>query len=707
MNANAPTVLMPGRIQGGSRPAATAAAAPPLERPPLPNSDPQRPGVQPAKPPAFALRLLPDTIQEVAFANYFLSRFESELHSLGPTDLPPAAPNPQPLTPAQRAVRLLDQLDRIEHRVHEDLGRLHAALQGLVVTGLATLEENILSARQVLAEEVITPNLSVLKLEQDGGVKSPFLHLDPSGIIDAVLQDPTQDPATMHQAERTLRDCVAVQDLRDNVQCLHQRLAEPATRQTLESATTHLRQTAKSWGFDTLPPTLPGPWGLQLRLISLLNVELSRRAERLALLRPWVAAYDIRNSQLQDSLSSAFPFIPGDDAPPDPQGQLEALFSPSSPLGRLAETHGFLPVAQAFRERIARYLDRGEGLEPGTPERGLEEFPQAITRFLRQRIQATLRNDGALREHLTRGALALSNRGIAEMIAAVSVRLGYVEDPKQHRILMAAEAVENLRETLARMESGLRPPSADPESSQHRQPVVTLLESLMEQLRSGDALVDSMELETLVDDALDYLRRRSALAEFRAQRNEFIRRGWTARSRQRRMETPLKSGVPTMVELGAIDAELGEAFEVLQTDVETFLADEGPPVTQALQHLVRIDRRVRESLSAAPPPTANRLQDAKESPVVAGVPRVLDRIRSLHPQQGQNPRIETLDELMTELKQLTAQAPVFVSTPAMEVALHLCRIAGLSGLELAGWTAPSGSPLPLASCLPTDPWSFR
>lgn len=701
MNAIVPSVDAPERNQAGARTV--------IERPrePVPPPHPEaRPGGSPGKPikpPAFTVGLLQASIQEVAFANYFLNQYETELRSFCPADLASPTAHHEPETPAQRALRLLDLLDRIERRVHDDLGVVTSALQGLVVSGLATLEENIHTARRVLADDIITPNLTVLKLEQDGGVKSPFLHLDADGIIEWILQDTTQDPATMHQAERTLRGSVAVQDLRENVLCMRRRLEDPATRQALDSATAHLRETENAWGLHSPPTTESGPCGLSLRILSFLNRELSHRAERLAILRPWIAAYQVANPALHESLQDALPAICREHSSASNGADPETLFAPTSLLGRLAATHGFLPVAQTLRERVAQWLDRGEGPDhrSGTVH-GLEALPGVITRFLRRRIQDTLRGDRGLRESLTHGALALSNRAIAERIAAVSVRLGYVENPAQHRILTAAEAIENVSETLAKVESGLRHSGAGAEASHHRQPVITLLESLMEQFRKQETFVDALELETLVDDALDYLRRRGALTDFMTQRQEFIRQGWTARSQQRRMETPLKSGVPTLMELGAIDAELGEAFDILQTDVETFLTEDGPPATQALRTLARIDREIRETLERAPITIVHRLMDAKDSPVIAGLPRILDRLRSLgQPHDG---RIETLERLIAELRQLTAQAPVFVGSPTTDSALQLCKLAGVSALELADWSDPSGSPLPLSSCLPQDSW---
>ncbi|MCC7373060.1 MAG: hypothetical protein IT581_00280 [Verrucomicrobiales bacterium] len=698
MNAIIATIA-PERSQGEAPP---KTAAPPQPQrstsndrvPPLPDRRPQG-----SRGPTFSLSLLKDSLREVGFANYFLNRYEAELLELCPPVLNPGPKVKAPETPAKRATRLLDLLGRVETRVHADLGRIVTALEEVVVTELGTLEENVVSARHQLATEVIQPNLHLLKLEQDGGVKSPFQDLDVSGILDRLLQEPDQDEATMHQAERTLRACVAVQDLRANLACLRRKLENPATRQALESATRHFQETAKVWGVTSAPAALPGTHGVQLRQMSLLNLELCRRLERLAVLRPRVAAYEIADTELRHRIESSLPSLLQDDAAVP---AIPALFSRSTTLGEWGETHGFLPVAQALRDVIARKLDLGEPIPPYRTPAAAESLPGQLTQFIRHQVQATMRSDAPLREGLFLSALAHGNRGIAERIAGIVTRLGFVSDLHQHRILMAAEAAELLRETLARVESGARTGADAEVPDRAREPIVALLESVLNACQNPETLVESTELETWIDDAFDYIRRRGALKEFRAQRAEYVERGWTTRSRQNRMEAPLKSGVPTALELGAIDAELGEVFEMLQADAELFFAEEGPPMTRALNALVEVNRLVADSLRLAPAATAQRLRDPAQSPVIAGLPAFLERVRSLG--AGRGSRVETLDALVAELKALADQSPVFVSTPAADAALHLCQIAEMPPLELAGWTDDKGAALPLAACLPEIGW---
>jgi hypothetical protein len=685
--------------QGGALPQTSAPPEP--ERSPSIDRAIPAPERRPsgARGPAFSIGLLKDSIREVAFANYFLGLYERELQELRPADLGPSTKAPGPETPAKRAARLLELLGHVETRVHTDLDLIVNALQEVVVTDLGTLEENILSARQQLATDVIQPHLHLLKLEQDGGVKSPFQDLDVDGIIDRILQHPTQEEATMHQAERTLRGCVAIQDLRDNMECLRRRLEEPGTRQALESATRHLQETAKSWGLPPPPSALPGPHGLHLRQMSMLNLDLCRRLERLSALRPRVAAYQVADSGLRIRLESSLSTLLDPDEPPL---DIPALFERSPGLGDLGQTHGFLPLAQALREVVARKLDRGEPIPSRRATPAFEQLPTQISQFIRRQVQSTLRGDSDLRENLCRSALAHGNRGIAERIAGILTRLGFVTNPNQHRILIAAEAAESLREALATIEQGARAGAQAEDQDQTREPIVIVLGSVLNTCQNPKVLVESSELETLIDDAFDYVRRRGALKEFRAQRAAYVQRGWTFRSRQNRMEEPLKTGVPTALEIGAIDAELGEVFEMLQTDAESFFGDEGPPITKALNALVEVNRLIADSLKSAPASLAQRLSDPEQSPVIAGLPMLLDRVHSLGP--GRGTRIETLDVLVAELKRLTEQSPVFVSTPAAEAALHLCQVAELPPLELAGWTAGHGAAIPLAACLPDGAW---
>ena len=383
--------------------------------------------------------------------------------------------------------------------------------------------------------------------------------------------------------------------------------------------------------------------------------------------------------------------------------------SSGAPLaGSTRRIHGLLPVAQAFREVIARAIDQNakpseEGA--GTGPLRLEEIPVQVTTLIREHIQGVLRKDAGFRARLSHLAVALCNRGLAEQIAGTALRLTTVIEPQQHRVLTAAEAAGNLQEAIARIEAGGRAAPVAHDRGVLRNPVVALLAGLAERAKSEDALLDSIELDTLVDDAYDYVRRRAALQEQAERRSAYVQRGWSNNSRQRRMEKALKGEIPTALELGALDAELSDAFEVLQTDVETFLEGGDRPVTRGLKALVDMDHAIKESIRLGSPLLRAQLGDPQQSPVLVDFQKVLERVRRIEP--GQTPRLETLDDLIVELKRVANRAPVFVMTPEVDSSLALCRTADLPPADVVGMCPAPGNLLPIAGYLDPTVWNPR
>jgi hypothetical protein len=650
-----------------------------------------------------SLGFLKDSINEVVYANYYLSLYESELRELAPKSLAGTLEASGPETPAQRAARLLQVHHQLEKRVQADLALVIPALENLRACGVARLEENVFTTRQLLADKVIAPNLSVLRLEQDGGVQSPFRDMDPPVIIDFLMQEPVHDEKGMHQAEKLLRNCVAVRDLQSDTRKLAAVRDEPASRKALEDAEQAAAESRRMWEVAMEEVNDAGPFSTLLRVLDVLQAELSERSNRLANLKPKSTAYCDTEGTVQKKVDALLPSIlaedsshQGDGISHPGTGRVAMLFREGSALGQLAESHGLLPVAQALREAIARLMETGDEPEGnGLPRtRGrLDRLPEEVGLYIRQHVQRAILGDESLRTQLTRRAMVLCNHAIAEELSRIATRLDPVEEPEQHRILSSAEALDLIQATVAKFAARAARASHGAERAV-RHPVIALLSALGERIKDEVPLIDGQELEFLLDMAVDYVRRRMAFHEQAAMRSAYVERGWTLSSRQRRMERVLGEDTPTAFELSRIDAELTELFEAIQGEAELFPNSDETPLTATLHGLMSVERDVRESLRDAVGFARKHLGDPEESPVIAELMKLPGRFFGGAGADGS--RIATLADLAAELHRITNLVRGCVVPRESESAVTLCRKSDLSPESLAGLAASTGALLPIA-----------
>lgn len=673
-----------------------------------PNAAPQARRSSPVPP---TLAFLKDAINEVAFANYFLSRYERELRELSPADQERIAAPAGPETPAQRADRLLQIHTNLEKTLRADLDRIAPALDRLKSTGADELEESVFKSRQVLASQVILPNIEVLKLDQDGGVESPFKNLDPDAIIEMLLAEPHRDERAMHQAERVLRNCAVVQSLHREMEALRALLVEEASRQALEDAARALEACGKTWPIPADESRDAGPFSAHARKLGLLHGDLTQRLAVLSRLRPRSAAYVDTDGTVRRKVEAILPALVNDERLFDAaggeanfrRGALELLFAPGATLGQLAALHGTLPVAQALRDAIAGVTE-GPGAE-SNGHNGTAHVLQSlrvgkatagISEFIRHHVQREILQDAELRDALIRRAVALCNQGVAADLSELTGRLGTALEPNEHPILTGAEAAARIDSALARLQADFsKPPSNNRERMPSRHPLVALFAELAERVRTG-GLVDARELELLIDTALDYVRRRLAFVQQSAARTEYVVRGWSASSRQSRMQKPLGDDIPTAMQLGRIDAELTEAYEALQNDARTFPESDDYPISRALSAMAKLEMEISASIRAASEPLERALTDPTGSPVIAGLLAFAATEWRGEPgaDANANGRSEslTLSTVIAEVTRIAAGVSPAVP-PVGEFALALMERAGVAPQE---WLI-SASDVPILS----------
>lgn len=655
-----------------------------------------------------SLGFLKDAIREVVFANYFLSRYEAELRELSPrewTELPePSGPE----TPAQRARRLLLISADLERRVQEDTARVGPALERLSATGVAALEESVFKMRGVLVEEVIAPNLHVLKLEQDGGVQSPFQKMEASEVVEWLLHEQRHDEARMHQAERMLRSCAAVQRLQSDLKRLTALKSEANSVSALENAASALEEARRFWDIQDPESDDAGPFSTHLRHLAVLQADLARRRERLENLRPKFEAYgDAAGTRLSAKVETVLPGMlrdwhsngEADGETLSPAQRVTHFFMPGTPLARLAEIYGILPTAQAVRDAIAKIIDE-RSREDGEESRGegtLDRIPAEIGRFISERVRDVMATDPEVKAILMGRAVALCNRGLGEDLAGIARRLERIPELRNRRIHNWAETVENIEEIISRIETQARSAPIQSERGNIRSPVVMLLAGLGNVVKEQDALVESTELDALFGSAFDYVRRRTAFLEQVAKREEYVRRGWTAASRQKRMEKAIQSDVPTTLELGRMDAQLGEMFDALQNSADAFLTAEERPGSTILNVLLNLDRGIKESLAGAPGVLRGKLLDPEQSPVLVDTLKLMERLRAS--EAGNTARVETLDVLLEEIHAIVRRGGFCVVPSEAEPVMTLCRTAGVSSVELSGFRIGPDDVLPIGRYL--------
>jgi hypothetical protein len=661
-------------------------------------ADPGMEMAQATAPPSFraSLRYLKDSINEVVFANYFLCSYERELREIAPPSLGVPLEARGPETPAERADRLLQAHATIIEAVQKDLARIQPAVAKLKSCGIADLEEGVVRSRRLLAEEFIAPNLEVLSMDQDGGIVSPFKGRAPDEIIALLMEEPRHDEQGMHEAERVLRSCPAVRELQRDFRKLMALRADPASKEALEEARHAADGCARTWGMASPVGNDAASFGAHLSTLTRLHAELDRKHARLAELKPRLAAHlgtrDGLGEKVRPSVQS---LLEG-----EPTSDIASLFEEGMPLDQLARQHGLLPVAQVVRELVAATIDAGGGassLDPSVrPE--WDQFPDAISAFIRQRVQSAMCATGSVGAGLTQLAVALCNRGLAEELKAVASRLGQVPERERHEVLNGPEAARRLQEMLSRAETRLSVSAEAPgQGSLMSNGVATLFAGLGRRMRSEEWLVDAAELDAFLETTLDYLRRRHAFQEQAAARAAYVERGWTARSRQRRMEKPLGDEKPTLLELSQIDAELTEVFHFIQDVAECFPHSEESPLTSILSTLAATEKEVRDSIADASESLREQLADPRRSPVIAELIPLMERLRQNQP--GGEPRGDTIAALAGEITRIADLAAQCEPPVDAEAALGLCRKTSLAPLELAGLVTSEGKALPLCRYL--------
>lgn len=654
-----------GHRKGTHFPASSPArvASPPVPRVPAPRV------------PA-ALAFLRDAIDEVAFAHHFLGGHERVLASLAPDSAAAAAHPPSPETPAQRADRLLHAHQLLECRVLDDLARVELALESLHATGVAHLESSVAQNRDSLLDQVIAPSLAVLQLDQDGGIESPFKHLQPAEILELLLREPDHDERAMHEAERLLRQCPAVRQLREDHAQLVALRDEPGAREAIDDASRTAESVEHAWHLD-------GPVQGDLRDVVVLlerlhrlRTDLRHRRDRLAHLLPRLRALAHPETDLTAAVEALVtsrlpaPPAPGQPAPStvfEPE-TLAPLLGTDSPLQPLIATHGSLPVGQALRESVARALDRLRGPAPDQPL-ALDPLAEELRAFVRELVRRDLCQDPGFFDPLAAWMGARAHLRLASELEAILDDLRAVHEPDQHPILPSSIAADRVDETIA----GL-PPAVSPAAAGLA--VVSLLSALAGRLRTADTVIDASELEFLLDAAADYVRRRLAFKAQSADRSAYVSRAWTAAGRQRRMLRDLGEDRPNAVQLGQIDAELSEAFEVLQADLVAFPNPVESPLTRACQGL----ERLATEIAILFPPDLSRPDalPAEDHAVSTALARLTLALRGRMEEPA--PDLPTLGSLIPKLERIARRAGQHPVPPEAEAAAALARKAGI-GLE--------------------------
>ncbi|MBX3745913.1 MAG: hypothetical protein KF833_11450 [Verrucomicrobiae bacterium] len=651
----------------GSHPAPSAPSAAPAHR-------------VPASPVPAALAFLRDAIDEVAFAHHFLASHEQALVALSPDPAEVLHPPTSPETPAQRADRLLHAHRLLERRVLDDLARVELALESLHTTGVAHLESSVAQSRQTLLEQVIAPSLAVLQLDQDGGVESPFKHLRPADILDLLLRAPDHEERAMHEAERLLRQCPAVRQLKEDHSQLVGLRDEPGAREAIDDAARTAESAEHGWHLPCPAHGEVRDVVLLLDRLNRLRTDLRQRQDHLAQLEPRLRALSHPAAALAEPVESLVlaRFTPCDATAGstrfDPDG-LAALFGEDSPLRPLIARHGGLPVGQVLRETVARAIDRLSQPAPDDPV-PLDPLADRLRAFVRTLVRHDLLQDPPFTQHLTGWMTARVHFQLGSDLAAVLEDLRGVHEPDQHPILPSPAAAERVEDTV----NGL--PAADPTDATASRPVVDLLNALSARLRAADTPIDASELEFLLEAASDYVRRRLAFEAQSADRSAYVARAWTAAGRQRRMLRDLGEERPNAVQLAQIDAELSEAFEVLQADLIAFPNPAESPLTRACQTL----RSLADEVAALFPPNRARLsRPGRRSTEPDAAPTALSRMASALSGrlEASVPELPTIASLTPELERIVDLAVNHPVPPEATAAAALARKAGIGTEEVA------------------------